>query len=188
VLAYSALRLHRLSKNEAARDTSKEALQIAIDTGDRAAQAYALTTLGHALAGLSVLDDATRAYQEALTIRQELDQHNFATEPQAGLAALSLSNGNFDEAKSQIDAILNYLDSGGKLDGTLEPLRVYVTCEQVLQALKDDRANDVLERANLELHKQAYRIQDQTLKDMFFATEYAVVIKRLMDGSKGEAT
>lgn len=182
MLTYRALRLHLLGENETAREVSRESLQIAEDVGDRAAQAYALTTLGHALAELGD-NGATDAYRKALEIRRELDQPNLATEPQAGLASLAVATADPEQAKSHIDTILDYLETGD-LDGTLEPLRVYVTCVQVLLALKDDRAAEVVERANLVLHRQAYRIHEQALESLFFTSVYATLIQELQNATK----
>jgi hypothetical protein len=112
-----------------------------------------------------------------------LDQLNLATEPQAGLANLALLGDDLEAARTWLAAILDYLETG-KLDGTLEPLRVYLTCVQVLQALKDERAATLLDSANLMLHQQAYRIQEPDLKEKFFASPYAAAIQALQVDQK----
>jgi tetratricopeptide (TPR) repeat protein len=176
VLVYDALRLHHLGEDEAARDTSQEALMFAENVGDLAAQASALTILGHALTALDAFENALQAYQRALDIRNELDQNNLATEPLAGLAQLSLIRGDMANAMSYVEDLLLCLNVG-RLDGTLEPLRVFVICVQVLQTQQDDRAAEILDRAILVLNQQAYRIREPALKEKFFASQYAVSLQ-----------
>ena len=186
-LAYCALRQHLLGESKAAEAASRESLRIAENVGDRAAQAYALTTLGHALAALDSREEAFDAYQGALEIRLGLEQLDLACEAYAGLASLAVANGDVERAKLYVDAILDHLEAG-KLDGTLEPLRVYGTCVEVLRALNDARADDVLDEATLLLHQQAFRVHDEALKRTFFASEHAAAIQALRDTpSSGKA-
>jgi adenylate cyclase len=185
VLSYRGLLLHRLGDDEAARDTSREALRIATETGDRATQAYALTHLGHALAALGAAEEATDAYRQAVDIRLELDQPNLATEARAGLARLALVAGasvsasgqGLAQARDHVQAILDYLKTG-TLDGALEPFRVYLTCVQVLRAMHDPRAKELLAQAHLLLHRQAVQIPDPVLQHTFLASEHATAIHK----------
>jgi len=59
-----------------------------------------------------------------------------------------------------MDEILGYLQVGS-LDGTSEPLRVYLTCYQVLQANGDPRADDILEEGYRFLQERAAKISDE---------------------------
>ena len=186
VLTYRALRLHRLGENEAARDVSREALQVAEDVGDRSAQAYALMTLGHALSVLDGSNGAAEAYQKALEIRQEMDQLNLAAEAHAGLANLALAAYDLEQAKSHVDFVLDYLETGN-LDGAFEPLRVYLTCIRILRTLDDARADDILDIANFKLHQQAYQINDQELRSSFLSSEYASTIQELQNKHKNNS-
>jgi len=180
VLAYRALCHHRLGENETARDVSCEALRIAEDVGDRAAQAYALMTLGHALSVLDGSSGAAEAYHKALEIRREMDQQNLAAEAHASLANLSLAGNDLAKMKSHVEFVLDYLETGN-LDGAFEPLRVYLTCIQVLRTLEDARADAVLDIANFKLHQQAYQIDDPGLKSSFLSSEYARAIQELQN-------
>ena len=153
------------------------------EVGDRAAQAYALMTLGHALAKLEDTGGATEAYQKSLEIRLELDQGNLASEAHAGLADLALTSNDLEQARSHVEFILDYLETGN-LDGAFEPLRVYLTCIQVLCTLEDARADAVLDIANFKLHQQAYQITDQALKNSFLSSEYASAIQEFQNSDK----
>jgi tetratricopeptide (TPR) repeat protein len=112
----------------AAETFSRQALDIEQAIGDHHMEAYALTALGHARLDLGYTDAAREAYAAALAIRRELGQPNRATEPLAGLARVTLAQGDITEALAHVEAILAYLAGGGTLDGTDEPPRVSLTC------------------------------------------------------------
>jgi hypothetical protein len=57
--------------------------------------------------------------------------------------------------------------AGGSFDGTEEPLRLPLTCYQVLSAAGDPRAAEVLANAHAELLKQADRISDPQARRSF---------------------
>ncbi len=146
---------------------AEQGLELARETHDRSGEAWALTYQGHALLALKRVPEARAAYQGALDIRYELDQPVLATEPSAGLARVALEQNNLHAAQSQIASILTHLDSGGSLDGTDEPLRVYLTCYLVLQAAKDKRANPILELARNLLLVRADNIKDEATRITF---------------------
>jgi hypothetical protein len=81
----------------------------------------------------------------------------------AGLARVSLAEGNLAEAQAQVEEILAYLDTGS-LEGTDEPLRIYLTCYDVLKAGRKPRAQEVLARAYDLLQQWANRIADEDLR------------------------
>jgi adenylate cyclase len=165
-LYYLSLLCHQLGDDESAREHGQQALVIAQDLGDRSSQGYALTYLGHALAGLHHLPEAADAYQQALVLRQESDLHHLAMEPLAGLARVSLAQADLTQAQAYVEQILSYLD-GNTLYGTAEPLRVYLTCYQVLDAVGDPRARTILTTAYQLLQEQAAEIGDEDLRDSF---------------------
>jgi hypothetical protein len=96
--------------------------------------------LGHALAGQARWLDADAAYQAALAIQHELGELDRAAEPHAGLSRVALKNGDLAVARTHADAILAVLESGDTLNNTDQPLRIYLTCYQVLAATRDQRA------------------------------------------------
>jgi predicted ATPase/class 3 adenylate cyclase len=125
------------------------------------ATAEGLIWLGHARLGLGQVEKATEAYQESLELRHTLNQPNLAMGVLAGLARAAQTQGDLTNAVEWIDKILAYLAAGGTLDGTWEPLRIYLACFQVLEAGKDERAIEVLEEAYTFLQDRANRIVDE---------------------------
>ena len=146
---------------------SVEALNITQKIGDRSTEAWSLTYLGHANLGLGDFKKSVNAYQKAIDIRQSLEQFPLAMEPLAGTAQVALEQGKTATALSQVEEILSHFASGGNLEGTDEPLRVYLTVYKVLIANRDPRADQILENAHTLLSKQVNMIREQTDKKMY---------------------
>ena len=158
--------VHYLGDHQATREYSQQALSIAWEIGSRRTQGYALTSLGHALAGLGQLAEAGEFYQQALTLRHELGQHHLAMEDWAGLARISIAQGNSTQAQAYVEEILSYLQDH-TLDGTEEPFQIYLTCYHVLNAHHDPRAQIVLKTAYHLLQEQAAKITSEEMRRSF---------------------
>ena len=70
------------------------------------------------------------------------------------------------QAQTHVDEILGFLQDN-TLDGTDEPIRVYLTCYRVLHANQDPRAQVLLTTAHSLLQQQAAKIEDETLRRSF---------------------
>lgn len=117
--------------------------------------------------GLGQPNEAAAAYQLAVDSLRALDLPHVATEPLAGLARLALAQGNHANALEHVEQILTHLSGGGTLDGTNEPLRIFLTCYEVLHAAGDPRAVGVLETAYTMLQDQAAKITDDAMHRSF---------------------
>ena len=146
---------------------AEQALSLARTINDPSAEAWALTYLGHAGLGAGQLESARQAYESACQIREKLSQPNLACEPIAGLARLALVEAELTTSARRVGDILAYLDGGGTLAGSDEPMRVYQTCYQVLTALHDPGADTILETAYRLLQEQALKISDSVLRQSF---------------------
>jgi len=181
-LALLGLCLHYQGDDRVAQEYVQQALPIAWDYPDHDIQAHILTYLGHALADLGYhltlhpeldkreaherLAEAADVYQQALDIRRTLGRVKPTTEPLAGLALVSLAQGDLSQAQAQVEEILSYLEHG-ILDGTAEPFRVYLTCYRILRANQDSRAGEVLDTAHRLLQEQADTIEGEQLRRSF---------------------
>lgn len=163
VLANLGLLCHHLGKDQVAQEYSRRALEIAQELGDREIEAYAVAHFGHALAGLGHPAEAADAYRHSLALRRELGQPHMATEPLAGLARLCLSQKNPGEALALVEEILGVLESH-TLDGTEEPIRVYLTCYQVLAANQDPRTKELLKTVHRLLQERAAKMGDEEMR------------------------
>jgi DNA-binding GntR family transcriptional regulator/tetratricopeptide (TPR) repeat protein len=166
-LANLSLVFRLLGDAEAAQECGQQALRIAQEVDDPRLQGYALTFLGHALARLDRLAKAAESYRQALTLWRERGQHDLAMEPLAGLARVSLAQGDRIQAQAQVKEILNYLDQGNSLDGTDEPFWIYLTCYRVLCASQDPRARGILSTAHHLLQERAAKISDERMRHSF---------------------
>jgi len=160
VLANLGLLYHHLGEDEAARDSCQRSQEIAKQLGAREIEAYAVNHLGHALTELGQLAEATSAYRQGITLRRDLGQPHMTTEALAGLARVRLIQENPSEALRCIDEILGFLESH-TLEGTEEPIRVYLTCYQALTANQDPRAEELLNTAHRLLQERAAKIGDE---------------------------
>jgi predicted ATPase/class 3 adenylate cyclase len=182
VLSYLGLLSHHMGDNEVAKENGRQALDISRELGHRKNQGLALTLLGHTLLGLGLPDEAEDAYQRALEVRLELDQTNLSMEPLAGLAWVSLAKDNLSQAQTRTEEILSHLQdsvpssdlvkedelySTHGLEGTDDPMRILLTCYQVLKANEDPRTNEVLRTAFNILQEQADKIEDVELRHLF---------------------
>jgi adenylate cyclase len=166
VLANLGLLCRHLGEDQAAREYSQRALEIAQELGDPQREAYAVTHVGHALAGLGPLAEAADAYRQSLALRRELGQPHMATEPLAGLARICLLQQKPSEAQALVEEILGHLESH-TLDGTEEPIRVYLTCFRVLMANQDPGAKELLDTAHRLLQERAAKIADEEMRSSY---------------------
>jgi hypothetical protein len=111
---------------------------------------------------LEKLAEAGEAYQQALNIRQELNQPRLALEALSGLARVSLAQGDRIQAQAHADQVLSSLEIHN-LDGTQEPFRIYLTCYRVLRASDDPRADKILATAHGLLQERAAKIENEDL-------------------------
>ena len=170
VSMYLGLVCHHLNENEAACEHSQKALNITQDIDSAPLESVAWTHLGHALAGLHHLAEATNAYQQAL--RWGWDEVPWDTsptlrfEPLAGLAHIALVQDNLTQALVYVEEILQHRKTHA-LDKRLHPFEVYLTCYRVLRANHDDRAPSILKVAHRLLQVRADHISDAGMRRAF---------------------
>lgn len=184
VLAALGLLAHYRGDDKMALSHCRQALDLAEELGDRLRQSRTLTRMGHAWLGLAqtapttkrrgeCLAQAADAYRRALEIRRETNQASLAVEVTAGLARVSLAEGNLARAQAQIEEILDFIntpgtESGPALAGATDPFEIYLTCYHVLHATHDPRAREVLQTAHELLQQLAATIDDESLRRTFF--------------------
>jgi class 3 adenylate cyclase/tetratricopeptide (TPR) repeat protein len=148
-------------------DYAQQALDLSRRIGDRSVEAWSLTFLGHAYVGMNELVSAKDSYQQAFNIREELEQASLGIEPLAGLAHTAYLANNIQSAIKHANTIMDYLDSGGTLEGTEEPTRIYLSIYLVLKDVHDPRSDKVLDSAYNLLMNQASMLGDSGSRDMY---------------------
>ena len=76
-------------------------------------------------------------------------------ECRAGLARVALADGRADEAIVQVREVAAYLDAGGTVDGTEDPIGIYLACHDVLRAVGLDGGGVYLRDGHGQLMKRA---------------------------------
>jgi predicted ATPase/class 3 adenylate cyclase len=159
--------LHDLADYEDARHHCEMAVEIDRSTGDRVGMGYSLTYLAMALEGAGELDDANGLYQEALQLRRTIGQAALAIDDLTGLARVALATGDVKNAMNHTEEILDWIEGHG-LGGVERPLKVYLTCADVLTAAgQTERASQILQAASDLLMERAARISDEASRQAF---------------------
>ncbi|MEM7343688.1 MAG: tetratricopeptide repeat protein [Chloroflexota bacterium] len=163
VLYSLALLTHLQGDHQATEAYSQQALQIGEAMAIDGLQAMALTTLGHALVSLGQLTTAKETYELSYQIHQQLGEYRQAIEPLAGLARIALASDNLPQALTYVSDIMPALETNPSYNFQ-EPLRIFLTCYQVLEKDDDPWAWAVLETAYHLLEQRADMIIDDTLR------------------------
>jgi tetratricopeptide (TPR) repeat protein len=159
VLANLSLLDHYRDANAMAETHGHAAVQLARAVGTWRGQVRALTCLGHALLGLGQADAAADAYRTALELPFEEGSQALVVEARAGLARVHLRQGEYERARVQIDEIAKYL-ARDTLAGAEDPIRVYLTCWEVLSDVEHCRARNALQAGWAMLQRWAEHLDD----------------------------
>jgi len=79
------------------------------------------------------LQPAAVSYRDALGLYRRVGREMMAIECGAKLAGVALAAGDTDDAVRLIEEVTAYLDAGGTVDGTEDPIGIYLACHEVLQ-------------------------------------------------------
>ena len=162
-----ALVLHDLQEHRLAFEYARRAVSVARTIGDKEGEGFALTALGLTYTGLNQWADAKQAYKDALAVRQQIGQESYAVDNLAGLARVAQQEGNLDDALAYVQKSLAWIEEHGS-QGIEYPLRVYVTCYEVLTAVPlPDQAISALLTAHTMLQEQAAQINDEDARHIF---------------------
>ena len=148
----TAKRLH--GDVDGALQAASRGIEMARATGNPEALAAAAMTSGDACLAAGSLDDAARHFAEAQALYRKVGREMMAIESLAGMARVSRALGDARQAIDQVDAVLGYLDGGGTVDGTEDPLQIYLTCHHVLADAEVTRASEILAIGHALLMRQ----------------------------------
>jgi class 3 adenylate cyclase/tetratricopeptide (TPR) repeat protein len=182
LLAEMSLLSNHLGDYDGSRELSQQAIEIATHLDNPLCRAAALLQLGHAYAGLGEIGLAWQAYQDGLALVRETGPVPVALEYRAAQARLSLSQGEEGHAQVLVGEILEALvgakipgddwasvlpEALRRLTGASEPIRLLLTCYQVLETQDRPRARSLLGGLAQLLHNQAAKIEDVELRHAF---------------------
>ena len=166
ILLSSSLLLEYLGDSLAALENAQQALTLARESKNLLYESASLSRLGQSLLTLGRREEAGDHLQRAYDLQIELGLESRAIESLAGLARVSLSGGDASTALTFVEEILRFLETN-KMFGAEEPVRVYLTCYQVLIANQDPRARPTLEAGYRFLQERLSTIDDKELRRSF---------------------
>lgn len=162
-----ALIYHLQGAHETAVIDAEKAVEGARKREDRHLLAFALTHLGDAQVALGNLDTAVATYQEALALRQAVQEDHLKIDTMAGLANAYQHQNKLEEARQLVNDILAYINAKST-DGVNRPSNMYWVCYQILEKTDDPRATAVLTAAHAYLNSYAATIEDDTYREQFW--------------------
>jgi len=160
LLCNMALSAFRRGDAAGSIESSTTAMRLGEELKDRDLQAVLRCVRGHAYAALGEWDEAAACYQASLALFRELGRATMPPEPIAGLARIALARGDVEGAMTTISEVVAHFDGGGSVDGTEDPIWIYLTCHQVLAATGSPRAAEFLDRAHALLSERAAPLGD----------------------------
>jgi anti-anti-sigma factor len=150
-----------------ARDYIGQALEIFQRLKIRPYEGDTWLVLGQALEGLQDLKRARHAFEQARAIHEQDGNEAGVVEARVGLARCLLAEDKIDEAKAEIDSCLAWLKPHGAL-GVNDPIHLYLTAYQILQAASDEEgAEEVLQAGLALIRHHADNIDDLGLRTSF---------------------
>ncbi len=163
--AYTLLNLGAVlgiqGETDAALQSISQGLRMFQESGERNGEAWALFYCGHVALIRKDFAWASDLFHQSIAIRTELGLANLVMEATAGLVQVRLDRGENVMAMQEAETILAHLASGDTLDGSEEPLRIYLACYQALEQNGDSRAAEILRLAANQLENQMARIGDE---------------------------
>lgn len=154
---------------QASLEYAQTAQDLAIKAGELSGEAWALMYKGYALLMLGDTERAKENFRQSVFIRNALGQPGLAMEPLAGLIDAALNTNDLTTAMAVAENILAHFESGGTLEGTEEPLRIYLACYLALKRNQDLRADVVLKAASEFLTGQLTKIQNTEIRRSYIA-------------------
>jgi len=185
-MAISAL---RRGDSAGSIDWATQAMKLAADLEDRDLQATLRCVRAHAHAALGDWDEASACYRASLALFREIGRATMPPEPIAGLARIDLARGDVEAAMATIAEVIAHFDGGGSVDGTEDPIWIYLTCHEVLAAAASPRSAEFLDRAHALLSERAAPLGEAE-RTTFLAnvpSHRAVVAARALSGRAGAA-
>ena len=101
----------------------------------------------------------------------------------AGLDRVALSCGDIETATAHVEEIIDHIATGN-LDGTGDPIEIYLTCCRVLQEAGDPRARAILDKAYRFLLELADKTNGPALQRAFRSKAVHQEISGLMAASR----
>ncbi|HSJ57346.1 MAG TPA: tetratricopeptide repeat protein [Anaerolineae bacterium] len=155
-----------LNRPARALDCYRPLLQAMQSIGYRSGEAIVLGDIGYALLQNGDWTAALEAFERSVDLWRELGQHAEAVSSLAGLAWAYGALEQPEHARTYVSEVLDWIHSHHVLP--LKPVRLYLVCYLVLDALAEREAADrVLEQGHARLMLEAGYIEPPAARDRF---------------------
>ena len=144
---------------DAAKAGVVRASTMATATGNSDALAAAAIVSGDVALAMRDFEEATHRYGRARDLYRRVGREMMVVESLAGMADTARAAGRPIEAVAHVDEVLAYLDRGGSLDGTEDPLQIWFICHRVLDETGSSRAAEILARGHTQLLHQVETLE-----------------------------
>ena len=164
------LLLHQKGEDQEGLERCQEGQELILGGDYLELEWMGLTVQGNCFAALGMLKEAEVAYKKASSKAQKWRRLVLGYEASAGFARVMMAKGKKEKALLGIEKLLSHLQNDppagprSPLDGALEATRIYLTCNQVLQANRDGRAKGILMRAYDLVQSRAGTIESLELR------------------------
>jgi tetratricopeptide (TPR) repeat protein len=154
---------------ESANMYGQKTLTIAENIRNRFWQGQAKLILGHTLSGLGDWDAAEESYNQSIQLTKQIHfkfesaKTEAILDAKAGLTTMQLMRSDLSPPLSLAEEFLEHIKNQPRLPYTWQPMWIYLTCVQVLEANGDTRAQEVLEQAYNLIQERAATIEDEDL-------------------------
>lgn len=152
---------------EPAEALIREALDMFQKMGVQDMEASAWIVLAHVQESSGEYDKAAAAYQKGLDMFVSTGNESKGITAVAGLARVALAQGDRKEAGRRAHEIWQLARQEPIRASDDEPFAIYLSCYQVLRAVGDPEAGEVLHEAYRQLMYQAARISDPDKRQSF---------------------
>ena len=166
VNANLALLAHNTGKQNMAVELSSASIELAEHLHLEYYALFGYLFMGHAKRALGCYEDALQNYQRVIDICRSIGLPPQEIEALAGQAHVALDQHNTALALEKLEPVLTFLEEHPEAEGAEEPLRLYLSSYEVLQACKDPRAYSLLSTGYELLMDRAQKLDDE-LKETY---------------------
>jgi ATP/maltotriose-dependent transcriptional regulator MalT len=145
----------------------KRSLKLCREIGNRREEGTVLHNLACLAGQDGRFETAESLFNQALTIRMQLDTLPFIAEDQAGLAWVAFQQGNHEEARTLAATVCQYLAENPAAIGAYKPLKLYQNLYQVAQGLDGSLAAKLLNDARAIINSRADAIPDPAVREAY---------------------
>ncbi len=157
-------------------------LEMVRETRNADLQAAGASVAGEVHFALGRLDEAAAFYHSAVEMFRQVRRDNMAIESLAGVARVAWAAGDRVAARTHVDDIVGHLDGGGTVEGTEDPMSIYLTCYRVMADTDIAKASEILAAGHALLEKRAALIDGPERDDFLTRVPSHRALREAFDG------